>query len=64
MDTLRYGKSSRKGSSGAGTVRQIVAAAVEEYLARHDHEGDDDEVERLAMEGARRWRPLLDRLAQ
>ncbi|WP_208800155.1 hypothetical protein [Microbispora triticiradicis] len=26
------------------TVQQIVAAAVEEYLARHDHEGDDEDT--------------------
>ncbi|MEU4830910.1 CopG family transcriptional regulator [Streptosporangium sp. NPDC023615] len=49
----------RAGTEGR-SVRQVVLSAVDEYLARRS---GDEEVDRLAIEVARRWRPLLDRLA-
>ncbi|MDH2424165.1 CopG family transcriptional regulator [Sphaerisporangium sp. TRM90804] len=41
------------------SVQQVVHAAVEEYIARHDA---DEEVRRLGSTAACRWRPVLDRL--
>ncbi|MBE3009829.1 ribbon-helix-helix protein, CopG family [Microbispora sp. NEAU-D428] len=55
MEALRW-CAEREGRS----MREIAAAAVEEYLRR----AADEEVERLAIEAVRRWKPLLDRLAQ
>ncbi|GIH60544.1 hypothetical protein [Microbispora siamensis] len=42
------------------SMQEVVAAAVKEYLLR----AADEETEQLAIEAVRRWKPLLDRLAQ
>ncbi|MGV9600395.1 Arc family DNA-binding protein [Streptosporangium sandarakinum] len=41
------------------SMQQIVLSAVEEYLARRS---DDEEVHRLGVKSAERWRAVLDRL--
>ncbi|WP_248963914.1 ribbon-helix-helix protein, CopG family [Sphaerisporangium perillae] len=43
------------------SVQQVVQAAVEEYLARHDA---DEEIRRLGAAAAHRWRSVLDRLGE
>ncbi|WP_406313482.1 CopG family transcriptional regulator [Streptosporangium sp. NBC_01639] len=43
------------------SVQQVMSAAIDDYLARHS---DDEETDRLAEKGARRWKALLDRLAE
>ncbi|WP_432923700.1 ribbon-helix-helix protein, CopG family [Microbispora sp. CA-135349] len=51
----------RRAEKEGRSMQQIVVAAVEEYLARHT---SDEEVHRLGVEAVRRWKPVLDRLAQ
>ncbi|WP_432864214.1 ribbon-helix-helix protein, CopG family [Microbispora rosea] len=51
----------RRAEKEGRSMQQIVVAAVEEYLARHSA---DEEVHRLGVEAVRRWKPVLDRLAQ
>ncbi|WP_030505351.1 ribbon-helix-helix protein, CopG family [Microbispora rosea] len=51
----------RRAEKEGRSIQQIVVAAVEEYLARHTA---DEEVHRLGVEAVRRWKPVLDRLAQ
>ncbi|GAB3159130.1 MULTISPECIES: ribbon-helix-helix protein, CopG family [Microbispora] len=51
----------RRAEKEGRSMQQIVVAAVEEYLARHTA---DEEVHRLGVEAVRRWKPVLDRLAQ
>ncbi|GAA2887155.1 hypothetical protein GCM10010517_51000 [Streptosporangium fragile] len=55
-DALRR-RAEREGRS----MQQVVLSAVDEYLARHS---DDEEVHRLGVEVVRRWKPVLDRLAE
>jgi uncharacterized protein (DUF1778 family) len=43
------------------SMQQVVLAAVDEYLARRS---SDEEVHRLGIEAVRRWKPVLDRLAE
>ncbi len=43
------------------SMQQVVLAAVDEYLARRS---SDEEVHRLGVEAVRRWKPVLDRLAE
>ncbi|SDG07680.1 hypothetical protein SAMN05421505_101325 [Sinosporangium album] len=42
-------------------MQQVALHAIEEYLARRS---DDEEVHRLGVEAVRRWKPVLDRLAE
>ena len=51
----------RRAEKEGRSMQQIVIAAVEEYLARN---AADEEVHRLGVEAVRRWKPVLDRLAQ
>ncbi|MEU8273875.1 ribbon-helix-helix protein, CopG family [Microbispora bryophytorum] len=51
----------RRAEKEGRSMQQVVVAAVEEYLARHTA---DEEVHRLGAEAVRRWKPVLDRLAQ
>ncbi|MFF4123641.1 ribbon-helix-helix protein, CopG family [Microbispora rosea] len=51
----------RRAEKEGRSMQQIVVAAVEEYVARHTA---DEEVHRLGVEAVRRWKPVLDRLAQ
>jgi predicted transcriptional regulator len=51
----------RRAEKEGRSMQQIVVAAVEEYLARHTA---DEEVHSLGVEAVRRWKPVLDRLAQ
>ncbi|MEU7691541.1 ribbon-helix-helix protein, CopG family [Microbispora hainanensis] len=51
----------RRAEKEGRSMQQIVVAAVEEYLSRH---AADEEVHRLGVEAVRRWKPVLDRLAQ
>ncbi|MGC5010209.1 FitA-like ribbon-helix-helix domain-containing protein [Streptosporangium sp. DT93] len=55
-DALRR-RAEREGRS----MQQVVLSAVDEYLTRHS---DDEEVHRLGLEAVRRWKPVLDRLAE
>lgn len=55
-DALRR-RAEREGRS----MQQVVLSAVDGYLARHS---DDEEVHRLGVEAVRRWKPVLDRLAE
>ncbi|MEU9830677.1 hypothetical protein AB0D67_03955 [Streptosporangium sp. NPDC048047] len=51
----------RKGWS----VQRVVSAAIDEYLSRAaEEEADDERVDQIAAEGYRRWKTLLDRLAE
>ncbi|WP_345560292.1 CopG family transcriptional regulator [Nonomuraea rosea] len=43
------------------SMRQIVPAAVDEYLSRP---AADEEVRRLGAKSRERWRPVLDRLGE
>ncbi|GAA0831150.1 ribbon-helix-helix protein, CopG family [Streptosporangium sp. NPDC001681] len=51
----------RRAEREGRSMQQVVLAAVEEYLVRHS---DDEEVHRLGVEAVRRWKPVLDRLAE
>ncbi|MEZ0072572.1 FitA-like ribbon-helix-helix domain-containing protein [Planotetraspora sp. GP83] len=51
----------RRAEEEGRSMQQVVLAAVEEYLARHSA---DKEVHRLGVDAVRRWKPVLDRLAQ
>ncbi|MCT9929402.1 Arc family DNA-binding protein [Planotetraspora sp. A-T 1434] len=51
----------RRAEEEGRSMQQVVLAAVEEYLARHSA---DEEVHRLGVDAVRRWKPVLDRLAQ
>ncbi len=51
----------RRADKEGRSVEQVVNAAVDEYLARHDA---DEEVRRLGVAAAGRWRTVLDRLGE
>lgn len=43
------------------SMQQVILAALDEYIARRS---SDKEVHRLGVEAVRRWKPVLDRLAE
>lgn len=49
----------RRAEKEGRSVQQVIHAAVDEYIARHDA---DEEVRRLGHAAVRRWRSVLDRL--
>ncbi|MET8143352.1 ribbon-helix-helix protein, CopG family [Sphaerisporangium sp. NPDC005288] len=51
----------RRAEKEGRSLQQVVQSAVEEYIARHDA---DEEVRRLGLAAASRWRSVLDRLAE
>ncbi|GIH99784.1 hypothetical protein Pta02_17930 [Planobispora takensis] len=51
----------RRAEREGRSMQQVVLSAVDEYLARR---ADDEEVHRLGVEAVRRWKPVLDRLAE
>ncbi|MFC4063268.1 CopG family transcriptional regulator [Planomonospora corallina] len=64
--TLRLSESQtealrRRAEAEGRSMQQVVLSAVEEYLARRTA---DEEVHRLGVEAVRRWKPVLDRLAE
>ncbi|WP_093167421.1 FitA-like ribbon-helix-helix domain-containing protein [Sinosporangium album] len=51
----------RRAEQEGRSMQQVALHAIEEYLARRS---DDEEVHRLGVEAVRRWKPVLDRLAE
>ncbi|MFC4531733.1 ribbon-helix-helix protein, CopG family [Sphaerisporangium dianthi] len=51
----------RRAEKEGRSVQQVVQAAVDEYIARHDA---DEEVRRLGVMAVDRWRPVLGRLGE
>jgi predicted transcriptional regulator len=51
----------RRAEKEGRSMQQVVHAAVEEYIARHDA---DEEVRRLGIAAVGRWRSVLDRLGE
>ncbi|GAA3798530.1 hypothetical protein GCM10022226_17390 [Sphaerisporangium flaviroseum] len=51
----------RRAEKEGRSVEQVVRAAVDEYIARHDA---DEEVRRLGIATVKRWRSVLGRLGE
>jgi predicted transcriptional regulator len=51
----------RRAEKEGRSLEQVVHAAVDEYIARHDA---DEEVRRLGAAAVQRWRSVLHRLGE